>query len=380
MNILKEGFQKNSLDDDKKGRSSFWNIVLIILYVYLFLLSIDLMGEAFKQLGSDVARNIILATSDPFVSLFIGLLLTAVIQSSSTSTAMIVAVVASGSMDFKDAVPMVMGANIGTTLTSTIVSLGYITKSKEFRKAISAGTIHDIFNILVVILLFPLELYYGFLSNLAQYITNLITPDSLSQGTSLNFNLYITKPATYAIARLVSNTLVLVLLSFALLFFSIKFLSTEIYRRLIGNSKDQLRKYIFKSSYKSFFVGALLTAGVQSSSITTSLVVPLVATGKVSLKRSFPFIMGANLGTTITALLAAFFKSDAAISIAIAHLLFNMLGVLIFMPIPFIRSIPVILAGRFGRLTMHHRIIGFAYIIVIFFLLPFTLIYISRNL
>ena len=78
-------------------------------------------------------------TSNPFVGLFIGLLMTAVLQSSSTTTAMIVAVVASGNLDLYSAIPMVMGANIGTTITSDLVSLSFVAKRSEFRRAISAN-------------------------------------------------------------------------------------------------------------------------------------------------------------------------------------------------------------------------------------------------
>ncbi|MEJ2004323.1 MAG: Na/Pi symporter, partial [Cyclobacteriaceae bacterium] len=115
------------------------------------------MGDSFNNLGREVAESIITATSNPFIGLFIGLLVTALIQSSSTTTSMIVALVASGSITLANAVPMIMGANIGTTLTSTIVSLGYIAKREEFKRAIAAGTVHDFFNILTVLILFPLE-------------------------------------------------------------------------------------------------------------------------------------------------------------------------------------------------------------------------------
>ncbi|MGB5976801.1 MAG: Na/Pi symporter, partial [Cyclobacteriaceae bacterium] len=121
-------------------------IVTVVFAMFLFLLSIELIATAFGQLGRETARSIISATSNPFIGLFIGLLITAIIQSSSTTTSMVVAVVASGGLGLAQAIPIIMGANIGTTLTSSLVSLGYITNKNEFRKAIGAGTVHDIFN------------------------------------------------------------------------------------------------------------------------------------------------------------------------------------------------------------------------------------------
>lgn len=355
--------------------------LLVLFAVIVFLFGIDLMSLAFRSLGKEAAESILLATSNPFISLFIGLLITALIQSSSTSTSMIVAAVASGSISLDNAVPMIMGANIGTTITSTIVSLGYIQKPKEFRKAISAGTVHDFFNILLTAILFPLEYYYQFLSRISVEITSWF-PDLSSQG-SLPFikgsGSFIFGQVIYKIAEWFPYPIVLIFVSFGILFLVIRFLSKLIYRNFIGDSQSQLRKFLFRSAGNSFLWGTGITAAVQSSSVTTTLIVPFVATGKITLKKAFPFIIGANLGTTITALIAALFKSDAAISIALVHLLFNLIGVGLFLPFSFIRALPVYLARNFGLMTMHYRITGFVYIILTFFLIPFALIYFNKG-
>lgn len=362
----------------KNKRTLIAEITFIFFSLLIFLLSIDLLGGAFEKMSGGLAGSILNAASNPFISLFMGLLITALLQSSSTTTSMIVALVASGALSLTNAMPMVMGANIGTTLTSTIVSLGYITKNKQFRKAISAATVHDFFNIILVVILFPLEYYYGTLSFLSKNITGLITPAEINgQNVWLNGDILFTRPLSQWIIDLINNNLISLALAIILLFASIKILSKFIYRVLIGDSQAKFNQYIFKNPLKSFGWGTLITAGIQSSSVTTSLIVPFVATGKVSLKKAFPFIMGANIGTTITALLAALFKSDAAISIAIAHLLFNTIGVLLFLPFKPIRRLPVLLALRFGGLTLKYRIIGFIYIIITFFLIPFLLIYFS---
>lgn len=354
--------------------------VKVLLIVAVFLFSVDLMGEAFRSLGEQAAQSLIFATKNPFIGLFLGLLITAIIQSSSTSTAMIVALVASGSITISDAVPMIMGANVGTTLTSTIVSLGFITKKNEFRKAIAAGTVHDFFNILIVILLFPLEYYYGLVSSTALGITNLIVPsENGSYSGDSGFKLFEGLPVAPFLVELIDNSLISILLSFILLFASIKLLSSSIYKLVIGESQGKLRNYIFSNPFKSFFWGTAFTAGVQSSSITTSLVVPFVATRKISLHSATPFILGANIGTTITAFIAVLLESNAAISIAITHLLLNTVGVLVFLPSKYLRMIPIKLAIGFGRLTMNYRLAGIGYILFTFFIVPFALIYFNRN-
>ena len=339
-----------------------------------------MMGESFNVLGRGIAESILVATSNPFIGLFIGLLITAIIQSSSTSTSMIVAIVASGSITIPDAVPMIMGANIGTTLTSTIVALGYITNKNEFRRALAAGTVHDFFNILTTLILFPLEYYYGFISALSQQIASLIIDPSTNVGDGIvGFKLFNAIPITHIIVDSINNGVISIVLSFTLLIISIKVLSNKISKILIAEPKDNLKNLIFNNPLKSFGFGAGLTALVQSSSITTSLVIPFVATKRIELRNAMPFILGANIGTTITAFIAVLFKSNAAMSIAMTHLLFNVIGVLIFLPFPVMRNMIIGLASKFGALTFKHRLIGFTYIILTFFTIPFALIFFNKT-
>lgn len=355
-------------------------IFSIVLILFIFLLSIDLMVIALAHIGREATQSLLSITSNPFVSLFIGLSATAIVQSSSTTTSVIVAMVASGSLELSNAIPMVMGANIGTTITSDLVSLGYLTRKIEFRRAITAATSHDFFNILVVAILFPLQLYSNFLGEISDFLTNLIAVGHpTSQESSVGvLALFRNMPVSQWLFTNIGSVVASLVLSLALLFFSIRFLSKIIYSLLIGKSRNRFEDFVFNKPYKSFFFGTIITIALQSSSVTTSLIVPVVATGRIKIKHAFPFILGANIGTTITALLAAMFKNEAAVSIAIVHLVFNLLGVLIFMPIRQIRNIPVRLAMILGALTMKHRIAGFIFIIVTFFLIPFALIFISK--
>jgi len=357
-------------------RSLYLNLLVLPLSLLAFLFAIHAMGESFGVLGENTAASIIAITSNPFIGLFIGLLATAILQSSSTTTSMVVAAVASGSLDLANAIPIVMGANIGTTLTSTIVSLSYITKTNEFRKAITAGTSHDIFNILAVLIIFPLELRYQFLSNLSRVLGGLLKGPTNTSFNVFNGELDLFSPVSMALMDWFGPILTLIL-SFVLLLLIVKYISSLLYNKLIGNAKKNFNDLVFKNKFKSFGWGFLLTSVVQSSSLTTSLIVPLVATGKVSSSRAFQFILGANLGTTITALLAALFRSEAAISLAIAHFLFNFIGVAIFLLIPTLQQLPTFLAERLGVFMMKFRIIGFAYVLLTFFALPFSLIYVT---
>ena len=364
-------------------RSVLWawatRIFFLIFIILIFFFSIDLMIHSLAYIGKGMAKEMVSAAEVPFIALFIGLLSTALIQSSSTITSMTVAIVASGAISFSSGVYIIMGANIGTTLTSDIVSLGYITNRSEFRKAVSAATVHDFFNIFTTLIIFPLEYYYHFLSKLAIYATESFRSQAGNPRINLaELNIFFLNPVSERIIELIDNHLFVLLASVILLFLSIKLFSSFSYKLLIGKSKDKIKHYVFSNPLKSFTWGLLLTGAVQSSSITTSLMVPLVATRKVSLSTVFPFIMGANIGTTITALLAGLLKSEAAISLAMAHVLFNFIGVLIFLPFSSLRSIPEYFAKNLGVYASKTRIVVFYYIIVTFFILPFILIYLSK--
>lgn len=351
----------------------------MIFALLLFMFSIDLLTVSMLQINSGIAKEVLRATNNPFVGLFIGLLMTALIQSSSTVTAMIVAVVASGNLNLMQAVPLIMGANIGTTLTSTLVSFSFIMKKSEFRKALSAGVIHDIFNIITVIILFPLEMYFGFLSHTALFLTNTFFDTNTGSDAAYQYNVIFTRPATMWLLDLVNMPIISLILSVILVFLAIKILSETVFKSFVSGNFKKVSKHIFKSPGIAFAYGIFFTAAVQSSTVTTSLIVPAVANRRVSLMRVFPFIIGANIGTTITAVIAAIYKTEAAISIAIVHILFNLLGALIFLPFPTIRKIPVKIATFMGRKSVKTRLVGFAYIVLTFFIVPFLLIYFNKN-
>lgn len=358
--------------------SALYKAGIIIFSMLLFLLSIDLMGHSIGLMTGEFTSQISSVTSNPFVGLFIGLVATALLQSSSTTTSIAVAAVASGAISLQNAIPIVLGANIGTTITSTIISMSYISKLKEFRRALAAGTSHDFFNILTVLVLLPIESRYHLLAKSSTYISSLFQKDKFGGLEPVGFQFF--SLFDFVNGAIVSFTgpIIGLLIAVVLLFGCIKLISKWLYSILIGTAKDRFENVVFKTKMRSFGWGLVLTSIAQSSSLTTSLIVPLVATSKVKIKRAFQFILGANIGTTITALLAALFQSEAAISLAIVHLMFNLIGVVIFLFIPFTSNLPVYLAKKFGKMTVKARIIGFAYILVAFFLLPFTLIYLTK--
>ena len=360
------------------NKDASWSLRLVaftIVSVLTFLLSIDMLGLGLGQFTGNTFLDITNATSNPFIGLFIGLLVTAILQSSSTTTSLAVAAVASGSITLENAIPMILGANVGTTITSTIVAFGYISKGNEFQRAVSGAMLHDMFNILGVLILFPIELNYHFLQDFSFYISSYI-PIGSAGGPSF----WVGKAFDFVGESILGLTgrIVFLIISVVLLFGSIKMLSQILYKNLVGRRQAQFQNVVFKNPLRSFGWGLAMTAVVQSSSLTTSLIVPLVATGKVKLAKSFHFIMGANIGTTITAILAALFRSEAAMSLAIAHFLFNACTTIIYVSIPPVGKIPVFFAEKLGVVMARYRVSAFIYITLAFFAIPFTLIYFSQ--
>lgn len=359
-----------------KNSSKLIRIIRLGVIFIAFFLSLNLISNAFGQLSEDIVKQIIFATSNPFVGFFIGILTTAIIQSSSTTTSLTVAMVAAGTINLDSAIPIVMGANIGTTVTSTIVSLGYISKKKEFKKALAAAVLHDFFNIFTVLVLLPLQYLTGFLSYTSNILTHFLYSPSVWSAGSFSFSL---KPVSNFIFYLLGNNTSLVLIFAAfLLFFSIQSFTIIIKEFLIGDSRKKLSRYFFGTPLQSLGIGTLLTAATQSSSVTTSFIVPFAATQKITLKQAFPFIMGANIGTTVTALIAALAISETAFSLAISHLIFNLIGVLLLFPIKSVRYFPIYLAKKIGVYTIKNWFVGFIYLILAFFLIPFFLILIFK--
>ncbi|WP_338790377.1 Na/Pi symporter [Bernardetia sp. Wsw4-3y2] len=369
---------QNPLPVRNENKTNLSKILLRILYavliVCLFLVSIDMLMSAFRLFGKEVANTIFSVSAHPFVGIFIGLLITAILQSSSTVTAMVVAAVAAGALTIETATPIIMGANVGTTITSAIVALGHISKKKELRKAFAAASLHDFFNVLTALILFPLEYYTHFLSDLAKYVTELL-PFSANSGNFIPPIISI--PSNFVVSQLHDYPILILIFAILCLFLAIRLFINLLKEQMIGKQRQQMHELFFGSTWKSFVWGFITTAAIQSSSVTTSLVVPLVATRKVNIQKAFPFIVGANIGTTLTTLLAALFKSEAAVTIALVHILFNLIGAIIFLVIPFMRRIPIFLSQRLGMAAMNNRSSALAYLLVVFFVLPFGMIYSS---
>jgi len=333
----------------------------------------------------NLAGKLMDATSDPsaqtvpdaqvplrlaVLGIFIGILVTSIVQSSSTTTSIIVGMVAAEAIGVRGAIFMVMGANIGTTITAKLVSLGHITRSAEFRRAFAAASVHDTFNLITTAILFPLEYFFGVVYHASQWLMQVFeNMGGIKLGNPLKA---VTDLAVTEMVVLLGNNPLLVLLisvvlTFLMLWAIVKLLQSLVLKKL----EAFFDTYLFRNVTIACAVGLIITVLVQSSSITTSLVIPLAGAGVLRLSQVFPFAIGANIGTTVTGLLAALATTNpAAITVALAHSFFNIFGALIFLPFPRMLKIPIQFAELLAGFCAKNRLIPFVFILLVFFIIP----------
>lgn len=368
---------------DALGR--FWRLLLLFGLLYAFLAAVDLLGTGLGGLGEGFTDALFQGIGNPLVGLFVGILATVLAQSSSVTTPTVVTLVGAGIIGLGDAVPIIMGANIGTTITNTLASIGSIRRVEEFRRAFTGATVHDVFNVLSVAVLLPLELLTGVLSRTAIALSGVV--GDVTTGEFRSPAKALVSASTDGVESAVRVVLAgdravavaLILIGFATIFVALVSITRVMKRVVAGPAERSLNAVLGRAGSLGILVGLVLTVSVQSSSIATSLLIPMIAAGVLSVDNAYPITLGANLGTTITALLAAMAVDRIeGLQIALVHLLFNLAGVALFYPVPALRQVPLRLAKRIGLLAMRRRLAVVALVVMTFYVLPLTGILVLR--
>jgi sodium-dependent phosphate cotransporter len=360
-------------------------VLRVAILLYLFLFAISLLGGAFKLFGKGFSQALITGTSNPVLGLMIGLLATSLVQSSSSTTSIVVGLVAAGALTVRGAVPIIMGANMGTTVTNTMVAMTSMGRRSEFARAFAGATMHDLFNLMAILILFPLEQATHVLERTATWLsTHLIGAEGLEFHSPVKA---ITKPVVEVVQHWLVDSaslpnwvagVIMAAVALALIFFALTGLTRTLKAVVLTRAEGSFAGWVGRGGVVAMLVGAIITISVQSSSITTSLLVPLIGAGIVPLEGAFAVTLGANVGTTVTALLASLAGNVAAVTVALVHLCFNMAGILIIYPIRRIRLIPVNLARRLAQATVRRRIWALVYMVGVFFIMPLIFLMLDR--
>ena len=362
----------------------------ILLLLFGFLVGVKALGAGFRLLGGDAIDAIFAATENPFMGLIVGILATTVVQSSSVTTAMIVGLVAApeAALPLSNAVPMIMGANIGTTVTATLVALAHMGRREEFERAFPVAVCHDVFNYLTVLILLPLEMATGYLRRAAETLSGVLQgvvgfdyespfADVLSAAVV---------PIEFIVAQVFGVSqfqgVAIILVSGGIIFTTL-FLLVKVMRSLVRTRVEGLvTNALGSSAVLAILVGVAVTVMVQSSSITTSLLVPLGAAGLLRLEQALPITIGANIGTTVTALLAALAGSGVnagfGLQIALVHFMFNLTGLAVIYPLKVTRNIPLRAARYLTTLAIRSRRLTLLWVAVLFYGVPALLLFLDR--
>jgi solute carrier family 34 (sodium-dependent phosphate cotransporter) len=378
----------DSFDAGQSGRRTLSPLVrtlLVVLLLYLFLVGVAFLEAGIAALGAGFQAGLLREVSHPISGLCAGLLATVLVQSSSVSTATIVGLVGAGTLPVHLAVPMIMGANIGTTVTSTLASLGSIRRAEEFRRAFAAATVHDFFNIFAVAILLPLELATGVLSGVAGWLTEILRGaefDATQPGRS-PIRLAVKLPVGWAEGVFDPGPLMaglFLVLGLALIFTALTFITRNMRRLVAGGVEQAMNRLIGRGGGAiGILVGIAVTVAVQSSTITTSILVPLVAAGVLTLRNAYPITVGANIGTTITALIASLaVLRPEGLTIALVHTFFNVAALVLIFPVRQIRMVPVRLAEALSELAVRRHTVVLVYGVSLFLVLPLLGVFLIR--
>ncbi|MDH4280317.1 MAG: Na/Pi symporter, partial [Acidimicrobiia bacterium] len=256
--------------------------------------------------------------------------------------------------------------------------LGHIRASAEFKRAFAAATVHDFFNLFAVAILLPLELATGLISGIAKSISGVLVGTSGSEWES-PIKASVKAPVGWIESvweslgltdnplgiAMVATGLVIVLLALTLI--------TGNMRRLVADRVERTLNAVLGkgAGFVAVIIGMVITIAVQSSSITTSILIPLTAAGVLTLRNAYPVTLGANVGTTITALLASLATgSTDALTVALVHTTFNIMGILLLYVVPFARELPIRSAERLAELAVARRQWAIAYVVIVFIAIP----------
>ena len=373
--------QSDQRQEESQQQEASWRAWLsIAVLIYLLLVAVNVVGDGFELATAEGAKALFAYASNPVIALIIGIVATAAMQSSSTVTSVIVGMVAGG-LPMGIASPMIMGANIGTSLTSTLVSLGHIRDTDEFGRAFSAATVHDNFNFLAVAVLFPLEMLFQPLERMSHFFVGLLPAQEAAGGLGgFDVMSLLLGPAIDGLTSLggvlpeVWDGLLLIGIGIAMIIGVVTMLSRLLDRVMVGRALEVMEGAVGRGPISGVGAGATITVMVQSSTTTTSLIVPMAGSGVFSLRQVYPFTLGCNIGTTVTALIAAMGVTGAmaplALQIALVHLLFSLLAIAIIIGIPILRTVPMAMSRYLAGYARRSRLYVFGYIAGVFFVMP----------
>jgi len=353
--------------------------------IYLLICAVSIISGGFAGLGTDTAHTMFAFAANPWVGLSVGVLGTVLIQSSTTTTAITVSAVGSGALPIQGAIPIIIGANVGTTVTTSLVALTFIGNRAEFRRALGASTVHDFYNWLALLIFFPIELIWHPLQRISGALTDALYGTGwLPNPAHFNVIRAATRPVEHAVIQATSHLgstlgpVFTIVIGAGLILLAVRYLGKLLKVLMVGRARDVLIKAVGRNPYLAMASGMGVTVVTQSSTITTSVLVPFAGAGILTPAQVYPVVVGSNLGTTFTVVFAAFavVGQDAKIGLqaAFVHLIYNLFAIIVIYVIPLLRPVPLLCAENLARVASERRWVLAVYIGTVFIAMPASVI------
>ncbi|KAJ0393900.1 hypothetical protein P43SY_003553 [Pythium insidiosum] len=406
--LQQEVAEETEFDKLSTPMKVIWGIVYLTLAIgalLLFTIAIKFVGDGFTlALGCD-SKSAFEFASNPIAGLMVGTITTALIHSSSTVTSITVALVGTNALTIRQAVPIVMGANIGTCVTCIMVAFGQVGDRARFERAMAAATVHDMYNIWSVIVLFPIELLFHPLEELSISMSNAKT----SSGDFKSPVDFVVKPVVesfivvdrkkieqIAAGKAVCKpgqtlmkkgyfknagmsdgvvSAIVICIGLVLLVTALITLVKMLSKLFLGPTRRIVSRALEFNGYANILIGTVLTFAVHSSTLVTSTLTPMAGLGVITLEQVYPIVIGSNLGTTGTALIAAMVTGKAnSVAIALVHFWFNVWGIFLFYPIPITRKPIYSWSRALARWSAAWAMSAVLFLVMLFLVIPGVLL------
>ncbi len=339
--------------------------------------------------GGFVQRLLDASLATPFTALLSGVVITSLIQSSSATIALVVATIGSGVISVDQSVFLLMGANVGTTVTNSIVGLARAHRNEELERLVPAIVVDDVFKVLNVMLFFFVEISTGMLHGLASWIVGSLSHTSVFGSFLELFPDVIdkvTEPVTLGAIAVLSRfgmspgveALAAGFGFFLLLVMSLGLMGESLKRALHDQSRALLSR-VFGGRMQAFMIGFGVCWLLQSSSVAVSLLLPLVGHSAVTLPTVYHYSLGAALATTCDpGQIVSYLKfGEVGLAAGVVHILLNVFGAILFLLVPGLRTAPLAFAESIGDLmcSRRHAAVWLAiYVGAAFFVLPMLVV------
>lgn len=412
-------------------------IIGIGFFLFFFVVGLDILTNATKVIGGCNAGLLFSDDTNPVSNVMIGVLASSLLASSSATTSITVSLIGAGAISVRASIFIIMGSNVGVSVVSTVVSLGHMGNAKELERAFAGATVHDMFNLMTLLVLFPIEVTTWYIYNFSLF---LIGDDSDRQGSGERWTSPL-KEAIEPISKMIiipnkrvprdiakgfscddfypvnctdgilsyrtcrkvglircdkkfgcpaffqdgasrkddeTAGAVCFVLGLAIIFICSIIIITILQRMLMRVTSSALQRVVNVEGSLAILIGAGATVFVQSSTVFTSALLPFVGSGAIRLEEMFPLTVGANIGTTFVGILASLVSDGIyPLQASLCQMIFNVTGAIIWYLFPFMRRFPLNAARMLGAAAHGSRLFPIFYIIGMFGVLPRMLLFVS---